>query len=165
MSAACRYCGSSQIAGQDNFITGGVCASCAEDVLSTRENTQRFINSLASPIIIMQGDPHLAVTANGKASQLLGKDLSQILGQRSGQVFDCIHSFSDLGCGRDLNCGDCNLVSAVAEALSQKKSSTKVFSLLDVLRQGRSSAYNLEVSTEPIGDLALMRIDQYGPAE
>jgi hypothetical protein len=163
MGQACRYCGSGLSAGQAGFITGGLCASCAGDVLSTRQNTQRFVDALGAPVLFMRGDPRLVVTGNQKALDLFGKRLDQIENHRGGQVFDCIHSYSELGCGLDPNCQDCPIKSAIVETFTQKKSSTRIGTMLDIVRGERTTPHYLEVSTEPIGDFALVRIDRYSP--
>lgn len=163
MGQACRYCGSGLSAGQEGFITGGLCASCADDVLSTRQNTQRFIDALSAPILFMQGNPRLVVTGNQKALDLFGKRQDQIENHRGGQVFDCIHSFSEQGCGLDPNCQDCPIKNAIVETFTQNKSSTRVYTVLDVFRDELTTPHHLEVTTEPLGDFALVRIDSYRP--
>lgn len=163
MNQQCRYCASPLSGESESFITGGLCASCAGDVLSTRENAQRFIDSLHDPILFMQGDPRLVLTGNYKALDLFGKRLDQIQNQRGGQVFDCIHSFSEKGCGLDTNCQDCSIKDAIVATFTQKKSSTKIFSVLDVFRNERTTPHHLEITTEPLGDFALVRIDSFRP--
>ncbi len=163
MSQVCRYCESAQQSGQDKLITNGLCQSCAADVLSTRENTQRFIDSFGAPILFMQGDPRLVVTANRKASEMFGKDVASVQGLRGGQVFDCIHSFSEQGCGLDPNCEDCTIKQAVVETFTKKKSSAGAYALLDIVRQDQTIPYDMQVTTEPIGDFALIKIDKYIP--
>lgn len=161
MDQVCRYCESSLNAEQDRFITGGLCASCAGDVLSTRENTQRFIDAFGEPILFMQGYPRLVVTGNQKASALFGKDLSQIQGKRGGQVFDCIHSFSELGCGLDPNCQDCLVKNAVVQTFTERKASTNIYTVLDIFRDNQTTPYHMEITTEPMGEFGLIRIDRY----
>ncbi len=163
MSLSCRYCGSELAALQDAFVTGGLCAACADDVLSTLQNTQRFIDSLGEPILFMQGDPRLVLAANQRAGALFGKDPGQMRGLRGGQVFDCIHSLSDLGCGLDPNCQDCKIKTAVVETFTQKKSSARIYTILDIVREKQTTPYHLEVSTEPLGEFALIRIDRFRP--
>ena len=165
MSTKCRYCGSKDVAVQDSYITGGLCVSCAQGVLSKRDNARRFINSFIEPILFLQDDPRLVVMANQNASFALGKKLAHIQGKKGGQVFGCAHSYSEPGCGLDPNCRDCAIKKAIVDTLVEKKPSTKIYSLLNVLGPDQIVPYHLEIRTEPIGDFALVRIDRYAPAE
>ena len=82
------------------------------------ENIKTLINTIESPTILMQSEPRQVVTANKKACALFGKDLPQIEGQRGGQVFNCIHSFTEAGCGQDINCENCKIKNAVVETFT-----------------------------------------------
>ena len=165
MSTKCRYCGSSQVAVQNSFITCGLCASCARSILYTRDHTQKFINSFAEPILFMQEGPRLVIAANRSAVRLFGKDLARIRGLRSGQVFDCIHSAGDPAHGPDPACKSCRIDKAVKETFAFKKASSKIYKLLGVVRHTQTIPYHLEVSTEPMGDYALVRVERYSQAE
>lgn len=165
MVTKCRYCGSRQVAVQNSFITSGLCASCAGDLLSTRDHTQRFINSFSEPILFMRDGPRLVVAANRRAARLFGKDLVRIRGLRSGQVFDCIHSTGDSARGPGPACKSCRINKAVKETFAFKKASSKIYKLLEVLRHTQAIPYHLEVSTEPMGDYALLRVERYSQAE
>ncbi len=123
------------------------------------DNSNEFVNSLESPALLMQADPRQVVTANKKACELLGKNLNQIEGYRGGEVFDCIHSFTEKGCGIDPNCEDCKIKSAVVETFLSGKSHVGVQTILDIKDHNIITPYVVKVSIKKVGDFALLTID------
>jgi len=91
----------------------------------------------------------------------LKKDLSQIEGCSGGQVFDCVHAFAGTGCGIEKSCESCAAKNAAIETFTNGKSLKGVSTFLDVKKDGEIHTYNLKISTERVGELALVRIDQY----
>jgi len=125
------------------------------------ENSVILVNSCEPPTLLMQTAPRQVVTANPKACELFNKTLSQIEGHRGGQVFDCIHSFTELGCGLDPNCEDCKIKSAVVDTFSSGNSHEGIQAILDVKKENGVTPYIIQVSTKKTGDFALMIIDKY----
>ena len=124
-------------------------------------NAKVFVNSLEPATLLMQADPRQVVTANKKACSLFAKDLNQIAGFRGGQVFDCIHSFTEKGCGIDSNCEDCKIKNAVVETFSSGKSQVGVQTILDIRKHNVIIPYAIKVSTEKVGDFAIITIEKY----
>ncbi|PKM78097.1 MAG: hypothetical protein CVU90_03470 [Firmicutes bacterium HGW-Firmicutes-15] len=149
------------------IVTGGICISCTEnfslsnDTLTLRE----FIDTIDAPILVMQPEPRQVYTANKKALELFGKELSQMEGYRGGQVFDCLQSFTKLGCGKDINCEECKIKAAIVGTFNSGDSFKGVASSLEVKKNDKTSTYLLQISTEKTGDLALVRIDGYRQSE
>ena len=63
------------------------------------DNPSAIVDSRPNPTLLMQAEPRLVVTANKEARSLFHKSLAEIEGKRGGEVFDCIHAFSEKGCG------------------------------------------------------------------
>ena len=120
-----------------------------------------FIDSLASPSLVMQAEPRQVVTANKNACALFGKDLSQIEGYRGGQVFDCTHSFTEAGCGKDPNCEDCVIKNAVVATFVTGVAHNGVQAILDIKKQNTTTPYDMQIATEKTGDFVLVTIDKY----
>jgi len=164
MSISCIYC-SAALKHQEkekHFITSGICLECIESILTQQyDSLISFLDNIEAPILLMQPDPRQVRTANKKACELFEKDLSQIEGRRGGQVFDCIHAFTEAGCGKDVNCEDCKIKNAVVDTFVSEKSFDGISTVLDIKRNNSITPYNLQVSTEKVGDLALIRIDEY----
>ena len=125
------------------------------------ENPKAFINTLESPALLMQGEPRQVVTANQKARKIFGKNLLQIEGHRGGQVFDCIHSFTEAGCGVDINCEECKIKDAIVDTFLTDSPHNNVSTVLEIKKQNEIEPYEVTVSTEKLGDFALVTIEKY----
>lgn len=124
-------------------------------------NSKAFVNSFELPSLLMQTDPRQVVTANQKASELFDKTLSQIKGLRGGQVFDCIHAFTEKGCGLDPNCENCKIKNAVVDTFTSGNSHEEIHTILEVIKNNVTIPYNIKVSTKKIGEFALITISEY----
>ena len=122
------------------------------------------IEAIAAPVLLMQGNPRQVVTANGRALQLFGKTQPDMAGHRGGEVFDCLHSFSAAGCGKDANCEHCAIKNAIVDTFETGASHDAVAATLPVSKAGALEYRALQVSTEKIGDLALVRVERYDSA-
>jgi hypothetical protein len=163
MTARCQVCGKqtvpdSQIA-QDG-ITKGICEACILQVSDT-SNNRKLLESINTPILLMQGNPRQVITANRSALKLFGKELPDIEGHRGGQVFDCVHSFTEAGCGKDINCEHCKIKNAIVDTFTTANSHHNVTTELPIKKNNEIKTYALQVSTQKVGDLTLVRIDRY----
>lgn len=140
-----------------------LCASCAGELSQggCDSRTREILDTLDVPILLMESNPRQVLTANRRARDLFGKDLSHLEAHRGGQVFDCIHSFTEAGCGKDVNCEDCKIKEAIIETFISKTPRVGISATLQVKKNDGLKDYALRVSTESVGDLALVRIDQY----
>src|SRR5512137_2252868 len=85
-------------------------------------NSIEWIEAIDAPILLMQGNPRQVVTANRKALELFGKELHEVERHRGGQVFDCVHSFTEAGCGKDAHCENCQIKNAIVDTLTTANS-------------------------------------------
>ena len=113
------------------------------------------------PTLLMQPDPRLVVTANKSARELFNKELSEIEGKRGGQVFNCIHSFSEKGCGLDQNCEDCWIKGAVLDSFATGTPHDNVRTVLDIKKEDQIIPYAIIVQTESVGDFVLITVVKY----
>ena len=109
----------------------------------------------------MQGNPRQVVTANRQALTLFGKELEAVAGHRGGQVFDCVHSFTEAGCGKDQNCEGCSIKDAIVDTFTTGSPHQGVAATLQLKKDGATESRVVQVSTEKIGELALVRIERY----
>lgn len=163
MKQVCRLCKTELDNGQisDYFITNGICSPCSSNFLQNASSLNKFLDGFEVPILMMQSDPRQVRTANKKACGLFNKELSQIEGSKGGQVLGCVHSCTEAGCGLDINCEDCKIKNAVVETFMTGKSFKGVSTSLQINKNAEVAPYTLEISTEKVGDFALVRIDQY----
>lgn len=163
MTQVCKICGT-EVAqdGQATTgdITGEICGPCCRQ-LSAGANHSARLEAIDAPFLLMQGQPRQVVTANRRALALFGKELPEVTGHRGGQVFDCLHSFSEAGCGLDSNCEDCKIKGAIVDTFATETAHHAVATTLQIRKAGGIKTYLLQVSTQKIGDLALVRVEQY----
>jgi len=144
-------------------ITGGICSACTKVLLTSSSSIDltKFLDSLDSPVLLMQPDPRQVYATNQRALKLFGKDSPQVAGHRGGQVFDCIHAFTEAGCGKDVHCEGCKIKNTIVETFTTGKSFNGVSADLELRRKLKTTTYHLQVSTEQFGNMALMRIDRF----
>jgi hypothetical protein len=163
MNQTCRSCKTELDNEQrsDGFITNGICSPCRRNLTHNTDSLREFLDASEAPLLILQSDPRLVLMANQKVCDLLKKELSQIKGYRGGQLLDCVHACTEGGCGIDANCKNCKIKNAVVETFTAGKSFKRISTSLKIKKNGEINPYILEISTEKVGDLALVRIDQY----
>ena len=124
-------------------------------------NYSEWIEAVDAPILLMQGNPRKVVTANRRALELFEKELYEVEGHRGGQVFDCVHAFTEDGCGKDSNCEGCKIRDAIIDTFTTAKPHNGVSTSLQIKKANGTMTYVLQVSTEKVGDLALVRIESF----
>ncbi|MEW6290346.1 MAG: hypothetical protein AB1545_10880 [Thermodesulfobacteriota bacterium] len=108
-----------------------------------------------------RGKFYFEITRKAKSRSDPFKDLAQIEAKRGGQVFDCVHSFSEAGCGLDSNCENCKIKNAVVGTFVTGEANNNVQAVLDIKKTDKTTPYILQVSTQKIGDFALLTIEKY----
>lgn len=126
-------------------------------------NYQEWIEAIDAPVLLLQGNPRQVVTANRRALALFGKERHDVAGLRGGQVFNCLHAFSEEGCGKDRHCDDCKIKEAIVDTLSRAQSHKGVATILPIKGESGVNDYHLQVSTEKVGDLAMVTIGRVSP--
>lgn len=140
-----------------------ICPACSLKMTKSDTSiTRALVEAIDAPVLLMQSEPRQVHTANQKALALFGKILCEVEGHRGGEVFDCINSFTEAGCGKDKNCKDCKIKEAVIETLTTGQSFQKVSNQLEIKKANNTNTFDMQVSTERVGEFALLRIDQYG---
>ena len=157
---SCGACGNAMNAGETaRPISAGICDSCFAALSSGEQaKCREILQAIEAPILLMQPDPRQVFTANGRALALFGRTLNETEGRRGGEVFACVHSFTQDGCGRDIHCEDCKIKAAIVSAFTGELGSA-VSTL--TIRRDRDAPYTLAVTTEQAGNRALVRIDRF----
>jgi hypothetical protein len=119
---------------------------------------QAFLDRFDEPILLVESEP-LVSTANRSACALLGKDLSQIRGHKGGEVIECVHSYSEKGCGEDIHCESCMIRNTVLETFASGRSFDRVPAYPDIQKIGGAKTYSIRISTEKVGSFVLLRIE------
>ena len=129
--------------------------------VSFNDTVQAIMKSRQFPALLMQAEPREVVTANEMACELFGKELADIEGCRGGQVFDCVHSFTEAGCGLDENCADCKIKNAVLDTFASGEPHFNIQTDLNIKKQEEIAPYAMIISTEKVGEFVLINIIKY----
>ncbi len=161
MRKTCINC-REELPAKETFITNGMCKVCIGAFIDHPGEIRRtFLDSFETPLLLMQPEPRTVTTANKNACALFGKDLSRVEGLRGGQVFDCEYAFTEAGCGLDEHCQECKIRNAIVETFKTGQSFTGISTVLTIKSNDEFKPYSVTITTESVGKLALVRIDQF----
>lgn len=127
-------------------------------------NYRGWIEAIDAPFLLMQENPRQVITANRRALELFDKELHEVEGHRGGQVFDCIYAFTEDGCGKDSHCEGCKIRDGIIDTFTTGKQHHGVSTSLQIKKATVTMTYVLQVSTEKVGDLALVKIERFDKA-
>jgi len=146
-----------------NVITHGICSACASIAFAELEMEQSefFLESLAEPVLVVDGDV-VALTANSKARQVLGKELSQIKGFKGGDIIECTHAHEPGGCGGSIHCSGCAIRRNVEDTYVTGNGHLQVPAYADIPVEGTVRSVCFLISTEKVAGVVLLRIDSVG---
>ena len=140
-------------------ISKGICDECAEQLLHyDAVPLQQLIETLPVPIMAVNDDA-VVLTANRTATELLGKELSEIQQQRGGNVMECNYAWLPEGCGRTVHCTGCTIRQTVMSTHEDGISRYRVEAYYDMRSENGPVRMKTFVSTEKVGDVVLLRID------
>ena len=146
----------------DNVISHGICKNCAARLFAGHgESLQEFLDRLGPPILLVESEPRVR-TANKQARDLLGKELPEIENRMGGDVIECVYAKRPGGCGSQVHCKSCTIRNTVLETFATGKSFVEVPAYPDIQQFGEVKTMRLIISTEKIGNVVLLRIDDIG---
>ncbi len=158
--AVCKQALISKTVVQHTGSVGTLCEACSIEILSSDHKTE-LLESIDAPVLLMQREPRQVVTANNRALEVFGKELCQVEAHRGGEVFDCIHSFTAAGCGKDINCDGCTIKHAIVDTFETGTEHRAVETVLTTKRHTKTEDRTLQVSTQPLGGLVLVTVERY----
>jgi hypothetical protein len=150
----------------ENVVTHGICEECAH-VAFAELNMDRvaiFIDRLPEPVLVVDGDV-VALMANMKAREVLGKDLPKIRGFKGGNIIECMHAHEPGGCGKTMHCNGCAIRNTVEDTYKTGKSHLRVPAYADIPVKGKPNKISFIISTEKVKGVVLLRIDKVGDYE
>jgi len=128
------------------------------------QSLQEFLDRLGVPILLVESEPKVR-TANRYARELLGKELDAIEGRRGGDVIECAYSKRPAGCGKDVHCKSCTIRNTVLDTFATGKSHVGVRAYPDIQFDNYVQTMSVQISTEKVGELVLLRIEEFGEME
>jgi len=161
MTLECALCGIPIVPNSvRRNITSAICDSCILQVSGTSIYSA-LLEAIDAPILLMEGNPRQVITANQKALTLFDKKSEEVENHRGGQVFNCVHSFTEAGCGKDANCENCKIKNSIVDTFTSSTSHSSISTELLIMKAADTRSYVLQISTEKLGDLALVRVERY----
>jgi len=144
-------------------ITGSVCEECLDHLGAQSGVPLRdFLDGLGVPVLAVDGDVVVKM-ANKPLLSLLGKGLSQVRGQRGGDVFECAYARLPGGCGKTVHCSGCAIRRAVTETFVTGRSLQQVPAYLNRDMVTQFLQLGMLISTEKVWGMVLLRVDRIGP--
>jgi len=119
---------------------------------------QEYLNRLKFPVLLMNDDVGI-VTANIVACESLGIDPRHIEGRLAGEAIECINSRLPGGCGKTVHCKACTIRRTVTDTYQTSNSHYMVLACTDCETPYGPRKVRFLISTEKLGDLVLLRID------
>ena len=171
MKSVCAWCNADLGGGGEQLpencpITHGVCLSCAQRFLAElAEPLRGFLDRLGVPVLLIDSSPEVRA-ANALAREMLGKDIAEIEGHRPGRVIECLHAYEPGGCGNQIHCKSCTIRRAILDTHATGKSLTRLRAFPDILSANDGAKrLSIEISTEKVGDVVLLRVHEMTEAE
>lgn len=166
MKRICAWCQTSLGEVSSNIhseqaITHGICDICLSKLFIDRDvDFIPFLNSLSAPVILID-DNNTYLSANSKALDVLAKDHQFLKQKRTGDVFTCENAHLEGGCGHTNRCGGCQMLQLINDTYEGKDSFDHVPVTLFQKHGDVRHKLNLELTTEKVNGLVLMRIDNH----
>ena len=144
-------------------ITGSVCEECLHNIWAQSGMPLRdFLDGLGVPVLTVDSDV-VVTMANKPLLALLGKNFSQVRGQRGGDVFECAYARLPGGCGNTVHCSGCAIRRAVTDTFVTGRSLHRVLAYLNRDAITQFLQLGMLISTEKVWGMVLLRIDHIGP--
>lgn len=164
MKSVCAWCKTLLSAGEatddSRPVTHGICLSCAQKFLADLPQPLRdFLDGLGVPVLVVDGAV-IVRTANARACELLDKDVHAVEDRRAGLVVECLHATKPGGCGEQLHCQSCTIRKTVLETYATGRSFHQIPAYPDLQNSDGIRRALIEISTERVGDLVLLRIHE-----
>jgi hypothetical protein len=138
-------------------ISHGICRDCAREVMSSRRTLRELIDTLDSPILIV--DPRGHVVDANRAARNEQKRPFPALPVRPGELLECPNAAEPGGCGTGAYClAGCTIRRSVARTLETGESLAGVEARHPVVREGNRTVARMLLSTEKVNGVVLLKI-------
>lgn len=165
MRRVCAWCGvelTGDSEGPDATqpVSHGICRPCRDAHFKhfRSSNAQEFLDSIGVPVLVVDDDV-CVLGANRQAEALLGMETPSLVGLKGGDVIHCVNAPLPGGCGSTVHCRTCTIRNTVRATYETGEACSNVAAYPDVEMSGAKKSMNLSISTEKVGNVVLLRID------
>lgn len=117
-----------------------------EELIHQKDTLDAIFES--SPYIMMLADSDAKVVNINKVGiELSGKKIENVIGDLTGNVFNCLNSLKQQGCGKNLECANCIIRSSINYTLQTGNSLINGEGKISLLINGNTRNFDLLVST------------------
>jgi hypothetical protein len=168
MKQVCIYCGccvgSVETTEDDpTVLSHGVCPICFPTFMKGMgQPLTEFLDTLPGPICVIDAECRV-VGANTLGLRQISKDLSAIEGRLAGEVFECKCAKLPGGCGRTRHCKTCTIRRTVTKTAETGERCFRVPAFIDLADISKDMTIRFLISTEKVGDVVLLRIEEAQP--
>jgi hypothetical protein len=161
MIRVCAWCGKlmDSRSGGASPVTHGMCPSCADTFfVESGEPMSNYLDRLGVPVLVTDANVRV-MGANTQACEALGKNLSQLQSRMGGQVIECTHAAESEGCGGTVHCRSCTIRNTVRHTFETGEPCVRIRAYPDIQSGNGIRSVCLEISTEKVGGVVMLRID------
>ena len=148
----------------DSPISHGICEACASFVLADKLGLKDFLETIDAPVLAVDEEGR-AITVNGPALRVLGKESAHVEGRLGGQVMECDHARLPEGCGKTIHCSGCQIRMSVNHTRRTGEPLIRARAFMSIQTPDGVKEFDYFVSTERLETgVTLLRIDDRRPA-
>lgn len=162
MSIFCPWCHLVMPDEPDGPVTQGICPNCAADLQLVPEAFDRFLETLRAPVLVVDGQGRVMGT-NTTAAAFVRMEPADMVGKLGGEVLSCANAGLPGGCGHTIHCTGCAIRRAFEH--TAKTGEPIRHAIAFAQRRGVDGPLDAiyDVSTERLGPLVLVQIEDVGP--
>ena len=144
-------------------ITHGICEDCMNNLFKKKQiDFTPFLNTISAPVVLLDENNQF-LAANKLGLEKLGKKQDNLDNSRTGDVFTCENANLPGGCGYTEKCKDCQLLALINHTYKTKQSFAHIPVSIIKKTDNISQKLDLELTTENLNGMILMRIDSMKP--
>lgn len=160
----CAWCGkeldSTEGDKEETIISHGICDDCKSNILfQDGVKINEFLSDLKDPVIVIGADNQI-FAANKKAGIVLNKNVKDLKGLYAGDVIECENARLPEGCGKTVHCLGCALRQSITYTNDTGNSLQRIPATFSLYDADKKESAKFLVSTEKVGDIVLLRIDE-----
>ena len=144
----------------DDIVSHCFCPGCREKLDPGRDpvSFQDYLNGMTVPVLLLDADVGI-VTANRAACEDLGIDPGSVEGRLGGDAIECINARLPGGCGKTVHCRTCAIRNTVTDTYRTSESHYGVPAHADCGTPEGVRKTRFLISTEKLGNLVVLRIE------
>jgi hypothetical protein len=138
-------------------ISHGICGRCASEVMSSRSTLRELIDTLESPILVV--DRRGCVVDGNLAARSRREHPFPLEPVRAGDLLQCANAGGPGGCGAGAYClAGCAVRRAIARTLETGESVVGAEGRQPLVRHGKRTTTRVLLSTEKLNGTILLKI-------